>query len=182
MPTTPGTELEYRYRGPQGESAAVLELIGARPSRGGATFTWAMETRGSAVRSVILDRACDERGAEEPWVALGAGGSALGSQTWRLPRSLRRSERYEGTIVARVADFAVTLQRAHRVVGDQTIEVMGTSYVAIRVAIEDTTEASAEPIESVAWIAPEVGLVRLQRGVGTEHEVIYELVSARIPR
>lgn len=60
----------------------------------------------------------------------------------------------------------------------EELQVMGTSYTASRVRIEESTESNAAPMTSVAWIAAEVGLVRLELGEG-EHATTIELASVR---
>lgn len=181
VPSRPGARLEYRWSSRDDEGTATLELLRVREQRGSATALWAVRSSSPAPSVVELERACDGRGVEEPWVGLGGGrGIELSGQTWRLPRDLAPGTQFGGTIDASIMAFAVTLERSHRVLEHEVVEVGGAAYDTLRVQIEERTVAAAEPAMSTAWIARDVGLVRFEaRGPDGARSTL-ELSSARV--
>jgi hypothetical protein len=163
VPTAPGSVREYRWRTASRSGTARLELAHARSTATGAVLTWSVDT----ANAFTIERACDDDGAEEPWVALATVAAVqLNDQSWRVPRELDVGVRYAGTVDMSVVTFPLRLDRSHAVVARETIEAADASYDAWRIEIEDRFEASVAPVRSVAWLARDVGLVRLIVGEG----------------
>ncbi len=179
VPSRVGTELEYRWASQQREATVTLSLRSARRQ----SATWSIRTQQrEQVNSVELERACDEHGVEEPWVGIGATGPiAISHQTWRLPRELAPADRFEGTFDASILGLGITLTRTHVVAQREMIDVAGSTYDSLRVRLEDRSVGAAGVSESVAWVAPRVGLVRWEMRGPAGHDTVIELIAARIP-
>lgn len=106
-------------------------------------------------------------------------GIAISSQSWRLPRELDPGDRFQGTIEASIAGLGIPLTRTHVVLDRRTIETAAGRFSAIGIRIEEQTTAAAEPARSIGWIAPRVGLVRLERAEPGGRDTVAELVSVR---
>jgi hypothetical protein len=149
----------------------------ARSSQGW-TARWRMSSEGpDGAREWTLDRRCDARGAEEPWVGLNSAGVLeLGEQTWRVPPSLALGDTYEGTLRASVAGLEVPLTRSHRVTGREPVTTEAGTFDAARVRVEERTSHAAAATVIEQWIAPGPGLVRMIQSSGGA-EILYELVD-----
>lgn len=169
VPTCVGTVLEYTWEGPAGQGTVRLALLRARAAGRGTVSTWSVDANGLGE----IERRCDAAGAEEPWIPLSSGaGIDLTNQTWRVPRELAPGVTYGGTIDAGLLGLAITLERTHTVTAREEITVGGHRYHTLRVGVEERTSAAAGPTASTIWIAREVGLVRLEYGLGDERSMV----------
>lgn len=181
IPFRVGTVLTYLWEGPQ-QGTVTVRLARAQEHADGMTYRWVIETEtGQRSTRLELARECDLRGAEEPWVGIGAGGPIqLANQTWRLPHELAEGSTYGGSLQTTLLGLSITIARSHTIGEATHVEVEAGSYDVLEVAIEDRTEHAA-PIASRAFLARGVGLVRLELSDPSGQTASYELASVHIP-
>jgi hypothetical protein len=183
IPSEIGTYLRYRLarNGSDDTSVFVHTLRRTDSLAGRVAQRWQLEAsagQGSASRSYEEARECIPGGdAEDPWsgFTMSMPGTVSGSR-WRWPRTLDIGREIKGAVEVKHPNTTtgIRIERSHRVIGREVVEVPAGRFDAYRVQFDETTRVAdkAFAVKGDIWIAEGVGLVKMvvqdPQGSGTQ--------------
>lgn len=187
IPAGRGQWRRYRWSQSDQDREAVLRVRAgaAREVEDEVHVAWrvrviAADDDSELAEETMITRCVPGETAEEPWFgilerSLGLRLTAR-SGRWRWPAQLEADQRFEGiaTFDPRNAEMRppegaagpamLRVRRAHRVIRRESVEVPAGRFDAWRVEFEETQQFGehGETGNGVQWVAPEVGLVKLE--------------------
>ena len=188
VPSAPGAWRRYRWAQSGEERAAELriEALSARElENGDREITWqvevtALDDRSELANERMTTRCTPGRDAEEPWFGILERSLSLrltDEPRWRWPAQLRPGARFEGTAIfdpqgaqmRMPADVrgpqVLRVTRSHVVGERESVDVPSGRHRAWRVDFEERYSFGdrGEQGRGTAWVAPEVGMVKLRQ-------------------
>lgn len=152
------------------------------PERAPGVTVWTLSTTSAGSEPVTRElelRCDDERGLEDPWSTIEWMTAWLPSadaqhERGRWPRALEEGAAWQESLRVPLADRQLDMRREYEIEGAEEIVVGGTRIAAIRVRVADEVSGTdaLDRSSGHVWVAPGVGLVRSDSGVGDARAVL----------